>query len=223
MVCGNIGVGKTTACRRLEGLIHDSEAIYEKFAENRYLPLFYKVLEEKGKGEYNEYCFPTQMVFLKSRAKREMNLTDPTKCYILDRGLLEDRYIFGQNQIDQGFMTEQEIEKYTTEFNNYLSNVAKPDVVIYLRADLDTLLQRVKSRGRDMESSIDTNYLGSLQNLYDNSLIPQIENRFKDIKLLKYQTDFTGEEDVVKKVFKDLLLLDKAGTNCHPNHSENSP
>ena len=158
---------------------------------------------------YNEYCFPTQMVFLKSRAKRELGLTNPNMCYILDRGLLEDRYIFGQNQIDQGFMTEQEIEKYTTEFNNYLAKTAKPDIVVYLRANVDVLLKRIKNRGRDMESSIDSSYLGSLQNLYDNLLIPTIENDFKDVKLLMYETDFSGEEDVVRKVFNDLVKLDK--------------
>jgi deoxyadenosine/deoxycytidine kinase len=204
VICGNIGVGKTTAVRRLTGWIDQSSAIYEKFEENESLPLFYQILEERGTGHYNEACFPTQMAFLHSRANREIACQDPDTCYVLDRGLLEDRYIFGQNQIDQGFMSDTEIERYTHEFEKYVSLSERPDVVVYLRADLSTLLGRIKTRGRDMEASIGAEYLGCLQKLYDEKLIPAIEERFTDVKLLKYDTDDFGEEDVFNKVIQDL-------------------
>ena len=208
VICGNIGVGKTTAVRRLTACIEKSDAIYEKFEENKWLPLFYQILEEKGPGHYNEACFPTQMAFLHSRALRELSCQDPDTCYVLDRGLLEDRYIFGQNQIDQGFMTDDETERYTHEFEKYVSLSERPDVVVYLRADLSTLLGRIQKRGRDMESTIGADYLGSLQKLYDEKLIPAIEERFTDVKLLKYNTDDFGEEDVFNKVIADLKAYD---------------
>lgn len=205
VICGNIGVGKTTSVRKLIGAIQNSEAVFEKFEENEHLPGFYKVLEEKGTGIYNEFCYPTQMAFLTSRAKRELNCQNPEKVYILDRGLMEDKYIFGQNQIDQGFMSEKEIERYTQKFNQYMEQASLPDLVVYLRADIDVLKDRINKRGRDMEANISPEYLQSLQKLYDENLIPALEQDYGQIMMLKYDTNQREEEDVFKKVVQDIV------------------
>ena len=209
VICGNIGVGKTTAVRRLVNSIQNSEAVFEQFEENEHLPGFYKVLEEKGSGHYNEYCYPTQMAFLTSRAKRELKCQDPERTYILDRGLMEDKYIFGKNQIDQGFMSEKEIERYTQQFDQYMEQCKLPDLVVYLKADINTLTQRIKKRGRDMEANISQDYLRSLQTLYDENLIPALEEKYSNIMMLKYDTTPCAEDDVFRKVVQDILLFDK--------------
>jgi deoxyadenosine/deoxycytidine kinase len=148
------------------------------------------------------------MTFLKFRAEREMNILqalDPTpSCYILDRGILEDRHIFGQNQISQGFMSEPEIQEYTSAFNDYVKLIDKPDVVVFLRADVDKLLERIQGRGRDMENGIDYDYLSSLQSLYDELVLEKIEKSDWPTKVLKYDTNGSQEGEVFGRVIEDL-------------------
>jgi len=239
VICGNIGVGKTTCVRRLTNSIRNSEAIYEKFEENPFLEGFYKVLEENREKEnkYNEYCYPTQMAFLNSRAKRELSISTKLKkitqdspqpnkyqneeveipivasnnmVYVMDRGLLEDRYIFGQNQIDQGLMNESETTRYINRFNMYMSLNTLPDVIVYLRSTTDTLKNRINKRARDMEQDIKKEYLESLQTLYDEKLIPAIkeEEDYMGIRVLEYETDHWMEDDVFKNVMGDIKKLD---------------
>ena len=203
IVCGNVGVGKTTACHNLESQLQNSEAIYERFDENPYLPLFYKELQNKPTG-YNKYSYQTQVTFLNLRAQRELDLQNKDKCYIVDRSLLEDRYIFGQLHIDDGFMNAEEVEKYCEMFKFHLNTIDKPDVIVFLRADVDVLLERINKRGRDMESGISKEYLSKLQSLYDETLIPIIEKEYPEILLLKYDTDCYDEEGVVGEISEDL-------------------
>jgi len=140
----------------LESMIPSSSAVYERFEENPFLPLFYKEMKDKVTS-YNRYSFPTQMTFLDLRATRELELNDD-KCHIIDRSLLEDRYIFGQLHIDEKFMDEKEIAQYIEHFELLLEKIEKPDVIIFLRADVEVLLKRIKNRGREMESNMSHEY-----------------------------------------------------------------
>ena len=209
VVCGNIGVGKTTACMKLESVVNNSEVVYERFDENPYLPMFYNEMKNKT-DSFNKYSFPTQMTFLNLRALREEELqkankeNEDKKCFIIDRSLLEDRYIFGQLHIDQKFMVDDEAEKYKSHFESLFDKIEKPDIIIFLRADIEVLLSRIRNRGRDMESSISRDYLESLQEKYDNTFIPIIEKRYPEIKLLKYDTDNYNCEEIMKILKIDL-------------------
>ena len=209
VVCGNIGVGKTTACAKLESVISNSESIYERFDENPFLPMFYNEMK-KDAGIYNKFSFPTQMKFLDLRAQREEELSEnnkenlENKCYIIDRSLLEDRYIFGQLHIDSNFMLDDEAEKYTRHFENLFDKIEKPDIIVFLRADIEVLLKRIKNRDRDMETSIPKEYLESLQEKYDKTFIPIIEKKYPEIRLLKYDTDNYNEDELVNILSTDL-------------------
>jgi deoxyadenosine/deoxycytidine kinase len=196
-------VGKTTACHNLETLLPNSEAIYERFDENPYLPLFYQELKKKPTG-YNKFSYQTQVTFLNLRAQREIELQNKDKCYIVDRSLLEDRYIFGQCHIDDGLMNAQEILQYCEMFKVHLNTIDKPEVIVFLRADVDVLLDRIKKRGRGMESGISKEYLAKLQTLYDETLIPIIEKEYPEILLLKYDTDTYDEDKVMGEITDDL-------------------
>lgn len=163
VICGNIGVGKTTLCRRLSAQIQNSHVIFEEFAENRYLPLYYEHIKKHG-NVYNPYCLPSQMFFLNCKpmrkeimAKMDKNSENPLT-FVFDRGVLEDRYIFVQYQADQGLMSKEELEIYDKEFAKVYKEVFEmPDVVIYLKADVEIMQKRVKNRSRDMESDLPEN------------------------------------------------------------------
>ena len=89
-------------------------------------------------------------------------------------------------------------------FENLFDKIEKPDIIIFLRADIDVLLERIKGRSRDMESSIPKEYLESLQEKYDKSFIPIIEKKYPEIRLLKYNTDNYNEEELIKTLRTDL-------------------
>jgi deoxyadenosine/deoxycytidine kinase len=82
------------------------------------------------------------MWFLKSRFEREESLTDSNKCYIIDRGIIEDRHIFAQNYIQSGILSTEEAAEYYTNFNKCNKKVGHPDVYVYVRANVHTLMQR---------------------------------------------------------------------------------
>ena len=101
-------------------------------------------------------------------------------------------------------MLDDEAEKYTRHFENLFDKIEKPDIIIFLRADIEVLLKRIKNRDRDMETSIPKEYLESLQEKYDNTFIPIIEKKYPEIRLLKYDTDNYNESEMVKLLSTDL-------------------
>lgn len=121
---------------------------------------------------------------------------------------MEDRHIFGQAHIEQGFMNHDEIKRYIEHFEFFCKVIDKPQVIVYLRSEVDIIADRIKSRGRDMENDINLDYLKSLQKLYDEKLVPVIEKDFTDIILLKYDTDFETADDVVERIVEDLMKLE---------------
>lgn len=140
---GNIGAGKTTLCKNLAKTIPNSRVAYEEFEENKYLPLFYKHLTKNGPG-YNPYAYPMQMEFFKSRYERELKCLNNKESWIIDRCILEDRHVFGQNFINTGILNKSETEKYIEYFESHYKKVAKPSIYIYLRATVDVLQSRYK-------------------------------------------------------------------------------
>lgn len=178
--------------------------IKEEYAENRYLALFYEHLKKHGEV-YNPYCYPSQMFFLKCKPLRTSGITDPSKLYIHDRGILEDRFIFVQQQIEMGLMSQEEIADYDKQYDEVLKqSFVEPEVLVYLKADVGIMQERVKKRARDMESDLVANsYLEALQKLYDNNLMPYIKENWKNTIILTYDTNKMGEEDVAGQILKD--------------------
>lgn len=140
-VCGNIGVGKTTLCSKLAKSLPNSVAAYEEFEDNKYLPLFYARLQKHGMV-YNKYTYPMQMTFLEGRLEREENCSEKNTCYIIDRGIVEDRYVFAQSYMNSGLMNSKEAEDYKLMFDKLYRRISKPEVFVYLRADIDILHDR---------------------------------------------------------------------------------
>lgn len=163
-------------------------------------------MKKVGANAYNKYAYPVQMVFLKSRLEREGSCNNPETTYIIDRSIFEDKYIFAENQKRTNQISEEEYQEYITFFNENYDKVKPLDVAIFIRAGTDTLVERISKRGRDMENSIDTNYLNDLGVLYEESLLPALQEMSKGkLVVLVYDVEQIDPDTLAKKCHQDIL------------------
>ena len=157
-VAGNIGVGKTT----LTGLLAKNfnwEPHYESVDNNPYLDDFYTDMQR--------WAFNLQVYFLNSRFGQLKEFQESGKNIIQDRTIYEDAHIFAPNLHAMGLMTSRDFDNYSSLFKLMSSFVNPPDLLIYLRASVPTLVKQIQSRGRDYESSIRIDYLTRLNERYE--------------------------------------------------------
>ncbi len=157
-IAGNIGSGKTT----LAGLLskhYNWDAHYEDVDDNPYLHDFYE--------EMQRWSFNLQVYFLNSRLNQILNIRKSGKTVIQDRTIYEDAYIFAPNLHSMGLMSTRDFENYFTLFNLMTSLIQPPDLLIYLRATVPTLVNQIQKRGRDYENSIRLDYLKRLNERYE--------------------------------------------------------
>jgi deoxyadenosine/deoxycytidine kinase len=158
-IAGNIGAGKTTLsellARRFGWDVH-----YENTETNPYLSDFYM--------EMKRWSFNLQVFFLSSRYQQVLNIQQGTRTVIQDRTIYEDAYIFAPNLADMGLMEKRDFENYLTLFECMASQLKPPDLLIYLRTSIPTLVEHIQSRGRDYEGSISLDYLKRLNERYES-------------------------------------------------------
>lgn len=158
-VAGNIGVGKSTLvtmlCKRL-----DWEPFYEPVGDNPYLVDFY--------ADMASWSFHSQIFFLTRRLRSHHQLAQHPTSVVQDRSVYEDAEIFAQNLYLQGHIQERDYETYRELYETIVQVLPPPDLVIYLRASVDTLMDRIALRGRDYERTITPEYLQGLNNLYED-------------------------------------------------------
>ncbi len=157
-VAGNIGAGKTTLCTQL-GKNFGWEVQYESTDDNPYLNDFY--------GDMQRWSFNLQVYFLNSRYRQILNILNGDKTVIQDRTIFEDAFIFAPNLHDMNLMTTRDFENYTDLFQTMTSQVQAPDLLIYLKADISTLVSHIQSRGRDYEGNMSLDYLKRLNERYE--------------------------------------------------------
>jgi deoxyadenosine/deoxycytidine kinase len=157
-VAGNIGAGKTTLTKLLSKH-YDWEAHFEDVEQNPYLNDFYE--------EMQRWSFNLQVYYLNSRFTQIQEINLNKKNVIQDRTIYEDAYIFAPNLHSMGLMTTRDFENYFSLFNLMDSFVNPPDLLIYLRASIPTLVERINKRGRDYEESIRLDYLKRLNERYE--------------------------------------------------------
>jgi deoxyadenosine/deoxycytidine kinase len=157
-IAGNIGAGKTTLTQLLSK--HFSwTPNFEDTETNPYLSDFY--------DDMQRWSFNLQVYFLNSRYQQILNIQSGDEVVIQDRTVYEDAYIFAPNLHDMGLMSKRDFENYFTLFKTMMSNVSSPDLMIYLKASIPTLVEHIQSRGRDYEGSISLDYLKRLNERYD--------------------------------------------------------
>jgi deoxyadenosine/deoxycytidine kinase len=157
-VAGNIGAGKTTLTKLLSKH-YDWEAHFEDVEQNPYLNDFYE--------EMQRWSFNLQVYYLNSRFTQIQEINLNKKNVIQDRTIYEDAYIFAPNLHSMGLMTTRDFENYFSLFNLMDSFVNPPDLLIYLRASIPTLVEQINKRGRDYEESILLDYLKRLNERYE--------------------------------------------------------
>ncbi|MCK9181711.1 MAG: deoxynucleoside kinase [Fibrobacteraceae bacterium] len=156
---GVIGVGKTSLARELAKRL-GANLVEEQFAENPFLPKFYENPEA--------YAFQAQLFFLLSRIRQ---FEDAFVQNDLFRHLVISDYTFDKDRIFAlQNLSESEYAMYDTVSATLSKELPKPDLIVYLQADVQTLLDRIKGRGREMEASIEGNYLRDLLERYNNHL-----------------------------------------------------
>ena len=149
-IAGNIGAGKTTLTKLL-ARHYNWKPHYESVDENPYLDDFY--------GEMERWSFNLQVYFLNSRFSQILELRKSGKNIIQDRTIYEDAHIFAPNLHAMGLMTNRDYHNYNSLFELMEKLVTPPDLLIYLRADISTLVSQIHKRGREYENSIRIDYL----------------------------------------------------------------
>ena len=157
-IAGNIGAGKTTLCTQL-GKHFNWEVHYESTDNNPYLSDFYM--------DMKRWSFNLQIFFLNNRYQQVLEILQGDKTVIQDRTIYEDAYIFAPNLHDMGLMSSRDFKNYFTLFKTMSSQIQPPDLLIYLKAGIPTLVDHIQSRGRDYEGSMSLDYLKKLNERYD--------------------------------------------------------
>lgn len=158
-VAGNVGAGKSTLTR-LVGEKLGFETHFEVVDENPYLAKFY--------GDQEKWGFHLQLYFLSQRFKQQSEFNKNSLNNIQDRSIYEDVEIFAKNLYDNGKMTEEDYNTYKELFHNMVEFLQTPDLLIYLDGSVDSILNRISSRGRDMEKQVDITYWQNLHTRYKN-------------------------------------------------------
>lgn len=157
-VAGNIGVGKSTLTDLLSYRL-GWKPFYEAVVDNPYLSDFY--------NEMPRWSFHSQMFFLARRLKHHCQLLRHPTSVIQDRTMYEDAEVFAENLYRQGHLSERDYRTYREMYEALVNLLPPPDLVIYLKASVPTLQQRIRLRGREYERDIAPAYLAQLNDLYD--------------------------------------------------------
>jgi deoxyadenosine/deoxycytidine kinase len=158
-VAGNIGVGKTTLVEKIWAAL-GCTPFYEPVTENPYLADFYE--------DMRAWAFHSQIFFLTHRLRSHHELSRHANSVIQDRSVYEDAEIFAHNLYLQGHLQARDYQTYRELYRSLVDFLPPPDLVIYLRASVPTLMYRITRRGREYEKTIPADYLSSLNTLYEN-------------------------------------------------------
>ncbi len=158
-IAGNIGAGKSS----LTGLLAQHfgwQAFYESVDDNPYLADFYE--------DMLRWSFNLQIYFLSSRFRHQKDMLQKEISLVQDRTIYEDVEIFAKNLHQMSLMSDRDFNNYEALFHEMSYYLRPPDLLIYLRAQVPTLVRQIQQRGRDYENSIRIDYLERLNNLYED-------------------------------------------------------
>lgn len=199
-VAGNIGAGKTTLTNMLAKQ-YKWTPHYEDVDHNPYLVDFYE--------DMHRWSFNLQIYFLNSRISQLTTIRSGKDTVIQDRTVYEDAYIFAPNLYEMGLMTHRDFENYFSFFKTLKTLTSPPDLLIYLKATVPALVDRIQKRGREYEENIRLDYLKRLNGLYEKWI-----SEYHDGPLLIIDVDQNNfaenEEDfaeIVKRVDAELFGL----------------
>jgi deoxyadenosine/deoxycytidine kinase len=199
-IAGNIGSGKTTLTNLLAKNFHWKPQ-YEDVDTNPYLSSFYEDMQR--------WSFNLQIYFLNSRFRQVVEIRQKEIDVIQDRTIYEDAYIFAPNLHQMGLMPTRDFENYKSLFELMSSFLQPPDLLIYLRASVPTLVSQIQKRGRDYEASIRLDYLQLLNDRYEDWIKGYKNGKLLivDVDTCKFQDNPEDLGDVINKVNGELFGL----------------
>jgi deoxyadenosine/deoxycytidine kinase len=188
-IAGNIGAGKSS----LTGLLaqhYGWQAFYESVDDNPYLADFYE--------DMLRWSFNLQIYFLSSRFRHQKDMLQKEISLIQDRTIYEDVEIFAKNLHQMSLMSDRDFNNYEALFHEMSYYLRPPDLLIYLRAQVPTLVRQIQQRGREYENSIRIDYLERLNNLYEDWI-----GRYPHEKLIidTDDLDFVNDKEDLGSIF----------------------
>jgi len=207
LVAGNIGTGKTSLAERLGDRLGWRTA-FESVMDNPYLGDFYQ--------DMAAWSFHLQVFFLGHRAEQHLELALDERSAIADRSIYEDAKIFARALYHQGSMSERDFLAYRRVFDLVTDYLPSPDLLIYLEAPPEVLMDRIHQRGRDMESGISLEYLSLLDSFYKDwmetfELCPVLKIRSDDLDFVHKPThlDIVIDRIENKLIGKEEVIFPK--------------
>ncbi len=199
-IAGNIGAGKSSLTKILSDYFK-WEAFFERVDDNPYLSDFYE--------DMRRWSFNLQVFFLSSRFKHQRDIEATPHSIVQDRSIYEDAEIFARNLFEMGLMADRDYENYTDLFALMTSYLRPPDLLVYLRASVPTLVGHIQLRGRAYESSIRIEYLERLNALYTDwvaryTLGPKI---IIDVDEMDFVSNVEHQQSVIAQVDSRLYGL----------------
>jgi deoxyadenosine/deoxycytidine kinase len=204
LVAGNIGAGKTSLTERL-GQKLGWRTAYESVSDNPYLPDFY--------ADMRAWSFHLQVFFLGHRAEQHLDMARDERSAIIDRSIYEDAFIFARALHSMGNMTERDYLTYKRLYELVVHTLPTPGLLIYLKAPVPVLIDRIQKRGRAIEGGITEEYLTLLDSFYEDwlsgfDLCPVLTLRTDDLDFVhktrhlnlvveRIQEKLTGREEII--------------------------
>ena len=191
-VAGNIGAGKSSLTELLAKHF-GWEAFYESVDDNPYLADFYE--------DMRRWSFNLQIYFLSSRFRHQKEMLETQQSLIQDRTIYEDVEIFAKNLHEMSLMSDRDFKNYEALFHEMSHYLRPPDLLIYLRAQVPTLVRQIQQRGREYENTIRIDYLERLNRLYEDWI-----DRYPHDKLIieTDDLDFVNDKEDMGKIIEQV-------------------
>ncbi|MCC5939579.1 MAG: deoxynucleoside kinase [Lunatimonas sp.] len=199
-IAGNIGCGKTTLTNRL-AKHYGWKAEFEPVENNPYLADFYE--------DMPKWAFHLQVFFLHSRFQQMSRIMQDSVSTVQDRTIYEDAHIFAANLYENNILSPRDYENYRGLYDSMIKFISPPDLLIYLRSDIGTLVAQIEKRGRDFEKSIRIDYLKSLNQQYERWISSYQYSKLLIVDVSKL--DFVGRQEdfagIVENIDRELYGL----------------
>jgi deoxyadenosine/deoxycytidine kinase len=196
-IAGNMGVGKSTLTRLLAEHL-DWTPFYEAVDANPYLADFYK--------DMRQWSFHSQIFFLSCRLRYQREIVNHPSSVVQDRTIYEDAEIFARNLHQRSNLCQRDYQVYRGLYEEFIQFLPRPDLIVYLKASIPTLIERIHRRGRDFEQDVSPLYLQQLNELYnawieDFTLCPILTVPADHLDFVRFSQDFTIiKEKIMEKL-----------------------
>lgn len=227
-IAGNIGSGKTTLAELL-AKHYGYRVLRECTDTNPYLASFYE--------DMRRWSFNLQIYFLRTRFQQLLDIKKTGASFVQDRTLYEDANIFAPNLKDMGLMNTRDYENYRALFDLMDSFVQPPDILVYLRGDVPSLIRQIQRRGREYEGSISLDYLSKLNDRYDSWIRSYDKGKLLTVNIEQYNfadnpedlghvidmidAEFNGLFDTAEMEEDNIHVIDRLDDPDYPDDIHN--